>query len=155
MAGDFDLRAVDLHFRAESLHAAECAVAILGRGEIAEFAGTVGEGSQHGVTVGNGFVARTFERAGHRVGGVDDFVFHLYRNFSMRKFAATKLFSRTVAREHAGTIPVKEARQALRIIDNKDERSIEIVRFVMSPRSALMQLLTKAAISFAALFVVG
>jgi len=59
-------------------------VAIAGGGKIAKFAGAVGEGGEHGVAVGHGFVAGQFEAAGESVDGLDDFGFHDEGQFSIR-----------------------------------------------------------------------
>ena len=75
-AGDFDGGAVDLDIRAEGFHAAKRAVAIAGGGEIAEFAGAVGKGGQHGVAMRDGFVAGKFESTGESAGGMNGYVFH-------------------------------------------------------------------------------
>ena len=74
-AGDVDSGAFDLYIRAEGFHAAECAVAIAGSGEMAEFAGAIGQGGEHGVTVGDGFVSGKLECAGEGAGGIDGNVF--------------------------------------------------------------------------------
>jgi len=58
-------------------------VAVAGSGEVAEFAGAVGKGGEHGVAVGDGFVAGEFEGAGEGFCGVDGFGFHLQFDFSM------------------------------------------------------------------------
>ena len=58
-------------------------MAIAGGGEIAEFAGALGERGQHGVSVGDGFVAGEFEAAGESVDGLDDFGFHDESQFSI------------------------------------------------------------------------
>jgi len=84
VAGDFDGGAFDFDVGAEGFHAAEGAVAITGGGKVAEFAGAVGEGGEHSVAVGDGFVAGKFERAGKGFDRVDKFGGHGYRNFNMR-----------------------------------------------------------------------
>ena len=60
----------------EGFHAAEGAVAIAGGGKIAEFAGAVGESGEHGVTVGDGFVAGKLERAREGFDRVNEFGGH-------------------------------------------------------------------------------
>ena len=63
-------------------------MAILGGCEIAEFAGAVGEGGEHGVAVGDGFVTGKFERAGEGFYGVNGFGFHWRFDFSMGEICA-------------------------------------------------------------------
>ena len=73
---NFDGGAFDLDVGAERFHAAEGAVAIVGRGEIAEFAGATGERGDHGVAVGYGFVAGKLDTTREGLDGVDDLFFH-------------------------------------------------------------------------------
>src|SRR5208283_1627700 len=61
VAGDLDGGAVQGDVRAERFHAAESAVAIAGGGEIAQFAGAIGQSGEHGVAVRNGLVAGRFD----------------------------------------------------------------------------------------------
>jgi len=91
VAGNFDGGAFDYDVGTEGFHAAKGAVAIVGGGEVAKFAGAVGEGGEHGVTVGDGFVAGKFERAGEGFGGVDGFGLHWRFNFSMGSFGVREL----------------------------------------------------------------
>jgi hypothetical protein len=53
----------NLHVRAERLHAAESAVAVGGQREVGHFGGAFGDASEHGVTMGDGFVARRNDAA--------------------------------------------------------------------------------------------
>ncbi len=88
-AGDLDGGAFDFYFRAQGFHAAEGAVAIAGGGEMAEFAGAIGECGEHSVAMRDGFVAGKFQAAGEGAGGMDGDVFHddgSWRKFSTRGF---------------------------------------------------------------------
>ena len=67
---------VDSDVRAERFHAAERAVAIARRGEIAQFAGAFGKSSDHGVAMRNGFIAGRFDTTRERADSVDDLFFH-------------------------------------------------------------------------------
>ena len=51
-------------------------MAIAGGGKVAEFAGAFGKSGEHGVAMGNGFIAGKFERAGEGFGGMNGDVFH-------------------------------------------------------------------------------
>jgi len=63
-AGDFDGGAFDFTSAPRALMQPTRAVAIAGGSEIAEFTGAIGQGGEHGVAVGNGFVAGELEGAG-------------------------------------------------------------------------------------------
>lgn len=84
-AGNLNGATVVCDTGAERFDAGQRALTIASCGEIAEFAGAVSEGGEHGVAVGDGFVAGKFEAAGERVGGVDGFGFHDESQFSMGK----------------------------------------------------------------------
>jgi len=51
-------------------------VAVACRSEIAQFAGAVGKRGEHGVTMGDGFIAGEFQGARKRFYGEDGFGFH-------------------------------------------------------------------------------
>src|SRR5208337_3757213 len=75
-ARDLDGAAVHFHIRTERLHATERAVTIASGGKVAEFAGAFGKSGEHGVAMGDGFVAGKFERAGEGAGGMNGLFFH-------------------------------------------------------------------------------
>ena len=58
-------------------------MAVAGRGKITELAGAIGESGEHGITVGDGFVAREFEATGEGFDGEDGFGFHGKCQFNM------------------------------------------------------------------------
>lgn len=89
MAGDLDGGTVKFGVDTEGFEAAERAVAIASGGEIAQFAGAIGERGKHGVTVGDGFVAGEFEAAGEGIDGLDGFGFHDEGQFSMGRKATS------------------------------------------------------------------
>ena len=68
MPGDVHGIFINFDFSAQRFHAIKRAVAIGGGGEMAQLAGPFGQGSNHGVTMGDGFVAGRLDAAGERFG---------------------------------------------------------------------------------------
>ena len=76
MAGDTNGVFVFFNFGTECAHAIKRAVAIDGGGKMPQFAGAFGDGGQHGIAMGDGFVARRLDAAGDAFRGLDGLLFH-------------------------------------------------------------------------------
>src|SRR5258708_30130028 len=76
MPRDADSVFIDFDLGAQGFHASERAVAIGGGGEMAQFAGAFGKGGDHGVTMGDRFVAWRLDAARELLRGVNGALFH-------------------------------------------------------------------------------
>ena len=87
-------------------------MAIAGRGEIAEFAGAIGESGEHGVPMGDGFVAGEFEGAREGFCRVNGFGFHDEDEFSMARKAGSMGAVMSDIRKREGATRDREARES-------------------------------------------